>query len=108
MDSTTAPISEEQNLYLRRLQAAVHSAHGCGALHVCTNMVSVMLSGGRWWSGEVETFQLIGHPEAQRCFAWGFYEGRRFRAHAVPDLGSIDSPSGAVMSIISIRPARRR
>lgn len=107
MNSTPAPISDEQSLYLHRLQAAVHGAHGCGALHVCSNVVSVLLSGGRWWSGEVETFQLVGHPQAQRCFAWGFYEGRRFLAHALLDQPPIDSPSAAVMSILSIRSRRR-
>lgn len=108
MDSTTAPISEEQSLYLHRLQAAVHSTHGCGALHVCSNVVSVLLSGGRWWSGEVETFQLVGHRQAQRCYAWGFYEGRRFMAHAILEQSPVDSPSAAVMSMLSVRTPRRR
>ena len=108
MNSTTIPISEEQSLYLHRLQAAVHSAHGCGALHESSNVVSVMLSGGRWWSGEVETFQLVGHAQAQRCYAWGFYEGRRFLAHAILEQPSVDSPSGAVMSVLAIRTVRRR
>lgn len=28
------------------------------------------------WEGEVETFDLAGHPKAKRAYAWGYPNGK--------------------------------
>jgi hypothetical protein len=37
-----------------------------------TVLVSADLEGGSVWQGEVEVFDLRGHPNATRCYAWGY------------------------------------
>jgi uncharacterized protein YndB with AHSA1/START domain len=52
--------------------------------------------------GKVEIFQLVGHPRAQRCFAWEGENGSGERTvHVVLRLPPIDSAEDAVRSVIS-------
>jgi hypothetical protein len=82
--------------YLQRLQEAIRAVHGCESRHVSTSHVVAQFEGATAWDGEVETFDLVGHPKATRCHAWGYVDEGQFRSTAVLELPPVDSPSTAV------------
>jgi hypothetical protein len=55
------------------------------------------------WEGEVEIFDLVGHPKARRCHAWGNEDGDEFRSTAVVEIPPVDSPSSAVDAAIAVK-----
>ena len=56
--------------------------------------------------GEVQVFDLIDHPTAQRCYAWSYEtDERKERTLAVLHEGPVDSPRKAVQAAI-VRDAR--
>jgi hypothetical protein len=68
--------------------------HGCEARHVV--LVRETFQGKVVWAGEVQAFDVTGHPSARRCYAWSHATGgtrRRFVVvlHAPP----VDSPVSA-------------
>src|SRR5438876_9676866 len=53
------------------------------------------------WEGEVQVFDLTGHPTASRCYAWSHAtEGTRRRFVAVLHVPPVDSPEKAVRASI--------
>ena len=58
--------------YLQRLTESILSLHGCEAKHVATTPVKEEFRGKVVFDGEVEVFELDGHPTAKRVFAWGY------------------------------------
>jgi hypothetical protein len=53
------------------------------------------------WQGEVEVFNVRGHPKAKRCYAWAHAEddtGKRYVA--VLELPPVDSARTAVRAAI--------
>ena len=58
--------------YLQRLTDSVFSLYGCQAKHVATTPVKEEFRGKVVFDGDVEVFELQGHPTAKRLFAWGF------------------------------------
>lgn len=85
-----------QSSYIQQLQDAIRAVHGCESRHVGTSRVVSRFEGATAWEGEVETFDLIGHPKAQRAHAWGYEDGGQFRTTAVLEVPPVDSPSSAV------------
>jgi hypothetical protein len=61
--------------YLDRLQVAIQELHKCGAVWRETVPVHEVFRGQTVWQGEVEIFDLSGHPKAKRCYAWSHQEG---------------------------------
>jgi hypothetical protein len=57
------------------------------------------------WKGEVEVFELSGHPKAKRCYAWIHKDGKDDqdeRAVAVLKIPPVVSPQTAVrVSIVA-------
>ncbi|MGH7975073.1 MAG: hypothetical protein ACREC8_00265 [Limisphaerales bacterium] len=68
--------------YLALLQAAIRQTHKCDATHRETVPVHEKFQGQTIWKGDVEIFELSGHPRAARCYAWSQNEpkekGTRF------------------------------
>jgi hypothetical protein len=62
--------------YLARLQVAVSQLHNCGAIHRETVPVHEVFRGETVWNGEVEVYDLTGHPKAKRAYAWSHREGQ--------------------------------
>lgn len=60
--------------YLTELKRAVETNHGCAAAHTATVPVREVFNGAVVWEGDVEVFNIIGHPRAKRCYAWGYPE----------------------------------
>jgi hypothetical protein len=56
--------------YIDELKEAIRKLHGCEAEHVETVPVREMFQGETVWDGEVEVFNLRGHPETSRVYAW--------------------------------------
>ena len=55
---------------IARLEAAIMQLHGCGALWHKTVPVHEVLHGQTVWKGDVEVFNLKGHPKAKCCYGW--------------------------------------
>jgi hypothetical protein len=85
------------------LQAAIEELHRCEASHHKTVFVDERFEGKTIWSGEVEVFELIGHPKAANCFAWMQpSEGQGARPVAILELWPINSPQMAVKTAIAL------
>jgi hypothetical protein len=85
--------------YLARLQVAVSQLHNCGAVWRETVPVHEMFRGKTVWQGDVEVFDLTGHPKAKRCYAWSHREGPNDEGErfvAVLEIPPVDS---AVMAV---------
>lgn len=80
---------------------AIRHLHGCEAKHVETVPVRETHEGVVIWDGEVEVFDIAGHPKATRCYAWSHVTTppkRRFVAvlHVPP----VNSPLAAVQASV--------
>jgi hypothetical protein len=83
------------------LKNAIRRLHGCEADHVESVPIKETFNGQTVWEGEVEVFNVRGHPKAKRCYAWAHAEddtGRRYVA--VLELPPVDSPRAAVRAAI--------
>ena len=56
--------------YIRELQGVIRRLHGADASHVESVAVKEAFQGKTVWEGVVEVFDLVGHPTAQRVYAW--------------------------------------
>ena len=56
--------------YIEELKAVILNLHGATATHVETVPVIETFNGQTIWEGEVEVFDLEGHPKASRVYAW--------------------------------------
>lgn len=52
------------------LLRAVEKAAGCAAAHIGSEDVQETFKGSVIWDGRVELFELHGHPNASRAYAW--------------------------------------
>jgi hypothetical protein len=89
--------------YIERLQKAIRDLHGCESMHVGTTPVKEVFQNKTIWEGSVETFLLIDHPTAQRCYAWSHAAGKNdkgTRYVAVLGIAPINSPVDAVKASI--------
>jgi hypothetical protein len=79
-------------------QDAIRHLHGCESRHVGMVHVVEVFEGQTAWEGVVQVFDLVGHPEATRCYAWShaINGGPARRFVAVLQGGGIDSPQAAV------------
>ena len=85
--------------YIGELQAAILRLHGCEATYLETVPVTEEFQGETVWQGEVEVFELHGHPKAKRCYAWGHVTGDYDQARryiCVLELSPVNSPETAV------------
>ena len=56
--------------YLMWLPLAIQESHGGSAIHRETFFVYEAFSRDIVWEGEVEVFEITGHPTAKRCYDW--------------------------------------
>jgi hypothetical protein len=87
---------------IHELRDAIRLAHGCDARWVMSVAVREP-----YWSGEVQVFQLVGHPSADRCYAWSQLIGPERRAHAVLNGATVQSAAEAVRATIMARERTR-
>ena len=85
--------------YIAELQAAILNLHGCESTYVESVPVVEEFQGETVWQGEVEVFDIRGHPKAKRAYAWGHVTGEDDQARryvTVLELPPVDSPESAV------------
>jgi hypothetical protein len=85
--------------YIARLEAAIMRSHGCGAIWHKTVPVHEALHGQTVWKGEVEVFNLKGHPKAERCYGWSHRNGKNAEGERfviVLEIPPVESRSTAV------------
>ena len=73
--------------------------HKCAVLHQGTVPVHEVFRGKTVWKGEVEVFQMFGHPKTTRCYAWSHCEGPNEEGErfvAVLEVPPVDSAKRAV------------
>ena len=75
--------------------------HDCTATHESSMPVKEMFGAQTAWEGVVESFELTGHPLAQRCYAWSFEEAGETRYIGVLELPPVESPPTAVRAAIA-------
>lgn len=99
--------------YLDRLAIAVGHMHDCAVTHRATVPVTEVFEGRTIWRGQVEVFDLHGHPKAKRAYAWAHTAGKDDtgeRFVAVLELPPVTSPKTAVKVSISadVKAARKK
>jgi len=103
----------EREDYLNALSNAIQHMHGVPAEYAETVQVTETFQGETVWKGEVEVFNIRGHPKASRAYAWAHVsgdkdEGKRYVA--VLETPPVDSPETAVRAAImqEIKSARKK
>jgi hypothetical protein len=99
--------------YIEEIQKAFLKLHGCEASYVETVPVVEEFQGKTIWQGDVEVFDIRGHPNATRGYGWGHAtgehdQGRRY--FTVLELPPVTSPQTAVQAAImsEIKNAREK
>ena len=64
--------------YIVRLQLVINQLHKCDSTHVESVPVHEIFHGETVWNGNVEVFDLTGHPKAKRCYGWTYGEPEEF------------------------------
>lgn len=88
--------------YIDELVKAIRATHNAEAMHEGGKPVREVFRGEVAWDGVVESFSLIGHPKAQRCYAWGVRrdDDKGWDVTAVLAIPPIVSPELAVKAAI--------
>ena len=98
--------------YIAELQAVFLKLHNVDADYVETVPVVEEWQGETIWQGDVEVFDIRGHPKAKRAYGWGYEttEGGGQRYFTVLQLPPVDSPQTAVKIAIrsEIENARKK
>ena len=83
---------------IKALVEAIRNLHGCKATWVQSVPVKETFQGKIVWEGEVQVFEVKGHPTASRCYAWSYVvdekSGKR-KLFAVLHEGPVDCPLNA-------------
>jgi hypothetical protein len=87
--------------YIQELRDVIRKLHGVEASHVESVAVKEMFKGKTVWEGVVEVFDIIGHPKAQRVYAWA-HDGERPKESsvAVLHIAPITSAAAAVRAAL--------
>jgi hypothetical protein len=102
---------ENKQDYIARLQVAISQLHNCGAVFRETVPVHEIFQGQTVWQGEVEVFDLNGHPKAKRAYAWSHLDGskdERERFVAVLEIPPVQSAVTAVRASIMADAKKRK
>jgi hypothetical protein len=86
---------------ITELKDAIRATHGSESLHVESVPVKEVFEGQTAWEGAVEVFDLVGHPQAKRAYAWSYRDGDKIKSVAVLEIPPVDSPQSAVKMTIA-------
>lgn len=81
----------------------VEHLHKCSARHCATVPVHEVFKGQTVWQGEVEVFDLTGHPKAKRAYGWSHLDGPNDQGErfvTVLEIPPVESPETAVRASI--------
>ena len=82
------------------LKDAIRETHGCESLNVDSVAVKEVFENETAWEGTVEVFDLVGHPKANRVYAWSYRDGDETKSITVLHLSPVNSPQSAVKAAI--------
>jgi hypothetical protein len=86
---------------LPALLEAIRHLEGCEAMWVKSVPVHEKSGEETVWAGEVQVFALLGHPKAQRAYAWSHATaGTKRQFHVVLHLPPVDGPVMAVKTAV--------
>lgn len=88
---------------ITQLKNAIRATHGCESLHIKSVPVVEQFEGKIAWKGRVEVFDLVGHPQAKRAYAWTYRDGDQNKTIAVLGVPPVDSPQSAVKVAIAAK-----
>jgi hypothetical protein len=97
--------------YVARLEAAIMQLHGCGAIWHKTVPVHEVFRSQTVWKGDVEVFNLKGHPKTKRCYGWSYRNGKNDEGErfvTVLEIPPVESASTAVRVSIVANGKKRR
>ena len=96
--------------YLAEIIVAINTLHGCAVVHQSTVPVKEVFLGSTAWAGEVEVFELIGHPKAKKAYAWGYPKGNGvgWEITTVLEIPPVTSPQTAVKASLAARAQQAR
>jgi hypothetical protein len=86
---------------ITELKDAIRETHGCESLHVNSVQVKEVFEQETAWEGTVEVFDLVGHPKANRAYAWSYRDGDETKSITVLHLAPVNSPQMAVKVAIA-------
>ena len=86
---------------LEKLRDAIEQRHGCKADHVDSVRVVEMMGFKKTWEGLVEVFEITGHAEAKRCYAWRSFAGIEPEYVTMPEIPPVISAQTAVRVAIA-------
>jgi len=88
--------------HIKELITTIKNLHGIESTHVETVHVKESFNGKTVWEGDVEVFELQGHPKAKRAYAWihGLDDTKAKRHVTVLAVPPITSPDAAVKAVI--------
>ena len=86
--------------YEQALEKAFRDLHHCAARYLETVPVIERWQGKTVWEGEVEVFDLVGHPKATKGYAWAYDKAKGSEIVAVLELPPVISPRTAVQASI--------
>jgi len=91
------------------LQDAIRHMHGVESRWIESVEVDETFEGAQVWKGEVQVFELVGHPKATLCYAWSeASQGNRRRFFAALGVSPVDSAAKAVRASIAADAKRVR
>jgi hypothetical protein len=95
-------MTTKQKESIERLAKAIFDLHGVKAVWLESVIVREIFGNKEVWNGVVEVFDLKGHPQATKCYAWSSsIEGStKQRYYTVLHVPPIDSPEKAVRASI--------
>jgi hypothetical protein len=94
--------------YIARIEAAIMQLHSCGAIWHKTVPAHEVLRGQTVWGGEVEVFNLKGHPKAKRCYGWLHRNGKNDKGERFVIVLEIPPVESASTAMRVSKPRRRR
>jgi hypothetical protein len=108
MPNTTATPTPN---HLARLQDAIRRLNGCESRYLETVSVSESVSGFKGntaWQGEVAVFEIYGHTQAKRAYAWSStLPNKETRYVVVLEVPPIKCPRTAVQAALAAQIVNR-
>ena len=87
--------------YIQALRDAIQHTHECASRYIETIPICETFRDKIVWQGNVEVFDLAGHPKASQCYAWGFQDDSgKWQYVAVLKIHPADTPLNAVRAYI--------
>jgi hypothetical protein len=88
--------------YIEELRDVIRRLHGVESKHLESVPIKETFEDRTIWEGIVEVFELIGHPEAPKAYAWAYATDnpKKPRHVTVLHLGPVVSPILAVRAAI--------